>query len=596
MSWLKPESIIFSMPQRSKAFINYFKLLLPYWDKSLISLICVAFTVLFSMTTPLITKVLIDYAYPQKSLLLLTFLIVFGILIFFFETFFSYITSYLDTYIHQTLSIDLRKKFFTKILRLPMAYYHEKKAGDLLVRVTDDIDTIVDLIAEIVPVIIKTFFRLIALLAIALLIDRNLTLLALLGVPIYFVQTRFFAQKFEDIQGQTQKQSSEIMSFYQEKMGNIKTIKSFNQEIYEAGRLIDKLLRMFALARESLIFGLFNSFVDNALIVLWTSFLAWYAGYQVISGQLTIGEIMALLMYLGQVHQPFMDFGSIYKSAVRSSVSINRVNEVLETPPEVYQDSKTYVLYQIDGQIRFENVSFRYADSGEAILRQINLAANPGKITAIFGASGEGKSTILDLILRFIHPTEGKIYIDKYDLNEVSLMTLRAYISIVSQDVIIFSGTVRENLVYGCVSPSEEKMVQAAMDAEIHDFIQGLPQGYDTQIGESGQQLSGGQLQRLSIARALLRDVKILVLDEATSALDVISEARIFENIKQRLKEKTMILITHRPSTLTHADQIYVLADNRISEEGSFDQLLEKKGDFYRFYQTALHKKEEAGQ
>ena len=584
------------MPQRARTFINYFKLLLPYWDKSLISLICVAFAVLFSMTTPLITKVLIDYAYPQKNLLLLTFLIFFGILIFFFETFFSYITSYLDTFIHQTLSIDLRKKFFTKILRLPMAYYHEKKAGDLLVRVTDDIDVIVDLVAEIVPVIIKTFFRLIALLAIALLIDRNLTLLALIGVPIYFVQTRFFAHKFEEIQNQTQKQSSEIMSFYQEKMGNIKTIKSFNQEIYEAGRLIDKLLRMFALVRESLIFGLFNSFVDNALVVLWTSFLGWYAGYQVISGQLTIGEIMALLMYLGQVHQPFMDFGSIYKSAVRSSVSINRVNEVLETPPEVYQDSQTYVLYQIDGQIRFENVSFQYADSGESILRQINLTASPGKITAIFGASGEGKSTILDLILRFIHPTEGKIYIDKHDLNEVSLMTLRAYISIVSQDVIIFSGTVRENLIYGCVSPSEEKMVQAAMDAEIHDFIQGLPQGYDTQIGESGQQLSGGQLQRLSIARALLRDVKILVLDEATSALDVISEARIFENIKQRLKEKTMILITHRPSTLTHADQIYVLVDNRISEEGSFDQLLEKKGDFYRFYQTALHKKEEAGQ
>ena len=583
------------MFDRYRSFTNYLKLLVPYWDKSLISLFCVAFTVLFSMASPLITKVLIDYAYPQKNLYLLSFLIIFGILLFFFETAFSYITSYLDTYIHQTLSIDLRKKFFTKILRLPMDYYHGKKVGDLLVRVGDDIDTIIDLIAEIVPVIIKTLFRLIALLAIALLIDRNLTLLALLGVPIYFVQTRFFAHKFEEIQTQAQKQSSEITSFYQEKMGNIKTIKSFNQEIYETGRLIDKLIRMFALVREGLIFGLFNSFVDNALVVIWTSFLGWYAGYQVISGNMSIGEIMAILMYLGQVHQPFMDFGSIYKSAVRSSVSINRVNEILETPPEVYQDSQTYVLYQIDGQIRFENVSFQYADSGEAILHQINLTASPGKITAIFGASGEGKSTILDLVLRFIHPTEGKIYIDKYDLKEVSLMTLRAYISIVSQDVIIFSGTVRENLIYGCVSPSEEKMVQAARDAEIHDFILDLPQGYETQIGESGHQLSGGQLQRLSIARALLRDVRILVFDEATSALDVIAEAKIFENIKKHLKDKTMILISHRPSTLTHADQIYVLADNHIVEEGSFDQLLEKKGEFYKFYQTALHKKEEAG-
>ena len=580
------------MRERLKLLFNYLQLLLPYWDKSLISLLCVGLTVLFGMATPLITKVLIDYVYPNKDLRVLTLLILFGLLIFLFDTYFSGVAGYLDTFIHQTLSIDLRKRFFTKLLRLPLDYFREKQVGDIMVRVTDDIDAIVDLTAEIVPVIIKTILRLISLLIICLLIDRNLTLLALLGIPLYFVQTRFFAKRFEEIQERSQKQESEIYSFYQEKMGNIKTIKSFNQDIHEAGRLIDKLNKMFALARENLFLGLFNSFLDSTLITLWVSFIGWYAGYRVITGHISVGEIMAILVYLGQVHQPFLDFGVIYKSAVRSFVSINRVNEILLAEPEAYQDVRTFVLYEIEGNIRFDKVSFRYPDTEEYVLKNISFDSKPGEITAICGASGAGKSTILDLILRFIKPSEGAIYIDKYNLQEVSLMTLRANISIVSQDVVIFSGTVRENLQYGCIHPEEEKMSSAAKDAEIHDFILTLAEGYDTKIGEGGVGLSGGQLQRLSLARAFLRDVKILVLDEATSALDSISEAKIYENLKRRIKEKTVILISHRISTLRQADKICVISENRISESGTFDELLSRQGDFYEFYRASEEKNE----
>jgi ATP-binding cassette subfamily B protein len=301
---------------------------------------------------------------------------------------------------------------------------------------------------------------------------------------------------------------------------------------------------------------------------------------------------MAILVYLGQIHQPFMDFGTIYKSASRSFVSINRVNEVLLANPEVYQDARTFVLYQIEGKIHFDKVGFHYPDTEEYMLKNISFTSNPGEITAICGASGAGKSTIIDLILRFILPTEGEIYVDKYKLKDVSLMTLRANISIVSQDVVIFSGTVRENLQYGCIHPSEEKMIEAAKDAEIHDFIMSMPEGYDTKIGEGGTGLSGGQLQRLSIARALLRDVKILVMDEATSALDSISEAKIYENLKKRIQDKTVVLISHRISTLKNADKIYVISENRIAESGTFDELLARKGEFYKFYMAAAKEKE----
>jgi subfamily B ATP-binding cassette protein MsbA len=581
------------MRERIKLFSSYFKLLLPYWDKSVLSLISVGLTVLFGMASPLITKVLIDYAYPNKDLYLLTVLIFFSIILFVFNTFFSDVTSYLDTFIHQTLSIDLRKKFFTKLLRLPLGFHYEKQVGDLLVRVSDDIDVIIDTVAESIPVIIKTFFQLIALFIICILIDFNLTLLALIGIPFYFIQTRFFAKKFEELQERSQKRESEVYTFYQEKMSNVKTIKSFNQEIYETDRLIDKLRKMFNLARENLFYVLFNSFFDATLITLWTSFLAWYAGYRVITGHITIGEIMAILVYLGQIHQPFMDFGEVYKALSRSVVSVNRVNEILNAEPEAYQDTKTFVLFQIEGRIQFDKVGFHYPESEEYVIKDISLSAKPGEISAVCGASGAGKSTIIDLLLRFIEPTEGKIYIDDHDLQRVSLMTLRAYISIVSQDVIIFSGTIRSNLQYGCKEIDEQRMMQAAKDAEIHDFIMGLPDGYDTLIGEAGMGLSGGQLQRLSIARALYRDVKILVLDEATSALDSITEAKIYNNMKQRIKDKTVIMITHRPSSLKNADKIYVISENKICESGDFDSLLAEKGEFYKFYQAQLQESEE---
>jgi len=572
------------MQKRLSLFFDYLKLLLPYWDKSLFSFLCVGICVLLGMAAPLLTKTLIDYAYPHRDVRLLTLIILFGIIIFLFNTYFSYVSKYLDVFIHQSLSIDLRKRFFNKLLRLPLDFYYENQAGDILLRITNDIDSIVDLVAEIIPVVIKNILYLIFLLAICFLIDRNLTLIALIGVPIYFIETRFFAKTFEKIQDNTQKQESEVYNLYQEKITNIKTIKSFSQETHETERLTDKLANLFTLVRENLFFDLFNSFFDSILLTTWVSFLGWYAGYRVITGQISIGEIVAISIYLGQIHQPFIDLGAVYKFFVRSFVSINRVNAIFSSESEVYQDAHTFALNSIEGKINFDRVSFRYPGMDDYVLLDISFTANPGEITAIAGASGAGKSTIIDLILRFILPTDGKIYLDKYNIRDISLLTLRANISIVSQEAVMFSGTVRENLIYGCVQPTREKLIGAANDAEIHDFILSLPQGYDTLIGGGGKGLSGGQLQRLTIARALLCDVKILVLDEATSALDAVIEEKIYENLKKRISSKTVIMISHRISSLKNADKIHVVSENRISESGTYNELLERKGDFYSFY------------
>lgn len=576
-----------------KVFRHYLRLLLPYWGNSLLSLCCIGILVLFSLVPPLVTKALIDYVYPGKDINLLSLLVVFGLLVFFFQTFFADVSTYLDTYIHQSLSIDLRKKFFNRLLRLPMSFFRDRPVGDMMVRATDDIDSVVDIVAEVIPIIIKTILQFIFLFVICFYIDKNLTLLAMLGVPLFFIQTHFFAHRFADIRLRTQQQSSLILNFYQEKMSNIRTIKSFNQESYETDRLAEKLFRMFALVRESLFLRFFNSFIDTAIITLWTSFISWYAGYRVITGHISVGEIMAILVYLAQIHRPILDFGTIYKSAINSYVSIRRVDELLSAETEIFQDAHTYVLYDITGRIRFDKVSFIYPEASDYVLKDVDLVSLPGEITAICGASGAGKSTIIDLLLRFIAPTGGNIYIDEHNIKEVALITLRANISVVSQDVVVFPGTIRENLLYGCIHPDEQKMVEAARDADIHDFIMSLPDGYEAQIGEGETGFSGGQLQRLAIARALMRDVKILIFDEATSALDSISEARIYSNLKKHLKNKTILIISHRLSTLKNADKIYVLENNQVGEAGSFEELLKLKGIFYRFYQTALQGKEE---
>ncbi|NQU18386.1 MAG: ATP-binding cassette domain-containing protein [Candidatus Saganbacteria bacterium] len=567
---------------------RYIKLVYPYWDKSVLSLIAIGITVFLGMAIPLITKVLIDYAYPNRDLGLLTLMLVLGLFIFFFNIFFSNITSYLDNFIHQRLSIDLKRKFYDQLQKLPMSFLYEKQIGDLMVRISDDVEVVVDVIAEVIPVIIQTFLRMAALLFICLTIDKTLTFIALLGIPIYFVQTHMFAERYADIQQRSQQKDSEIFAFYQEKIGDIKTIKSFNQGIYEANRLVQKLKDMFRLMRENMFLGMINSLMDSGLIQLWTFGIAWFAGFRVITGHMSIGELMAILTYVGQVHQPFMNLGEIYKSLVSSVVSMKRVDEVLQAKPEAYHDLKTFILFKTEGIIRFENVAFKYKDAKQPVLKDISLVAKPGTTTAFVGMSGAGKSTVIDLMQRFIEPTSGTIFLDTYDLKKISLISLRSYISVVSQDSQPFTGSIKENITYGSYGTSKEdynKINESCRAAEIHNFIMSLPKQYDTFIGEGGLNLSGGQKQRLMIARAIYRNSKILILDEATSALDVVIEHKIYENLKKHTQNKTVLMITHRISTARYADQIIVIKNNLIEERGSFEELVAKKGEFDSFYQ-----------
>ena len=537
------------------------------------------------MATPLITKVLIDYAYPNRDLNLLLLMLALGVVIFFFNLFFNNVTNYLDSFIHQKLSIDLKKKFYDHLQKLPMAFLYEKQIGDLMVRINDDIESVVDAVSELIPVIVQTFLRLVSLLAICFSIDRSLTLLALLGIPVYFVQTNLFVQHYADVRKRVQEKEADIYAFYQEKIGNIKMIKSFNQGLYEGNRLAQKLTEMFQLMRENMFVRMINSFMDNSLIKVWTTVIAGYAGIRVISGHMSIGELMAVTIYLGQIHQPFMDFGEIYKSVNNSIVSMNRIDEVLSAEPEAYHDLKTFILYNMDGKICFDNVSFKYGNSDREVLSNITFEALPGTTTAFVGMSGAGKSTIIDLMQRFNDPTSGAVMIDNYNIKQISLISLRANISIVSQGSDVFTGTILENITYGTYGSKTDmnRVIESAKCAEIHDFIMALPDQYETKIGEGGVGLSGGQKQRLTIARAVYRNVKILILDEATSALDVVSEHKILENFKKHTKNKTVIIITHRVTSVQTADKILVIKNNLIHESGTFNELMDKKGEFYSF-------------
>ncbi len=309
----------------------------------------------------------------------------------------------------------------------------------------------------------------------------------------------------------------------------------------------------------------------------------WLGGHEVISSHLTAGSLIAFYSYLSMLYAPVIRLTNINEMVTRSNVSLKRIFEILDTKPEVKEKADAIKLPVIEGRLTFADVSFQY-ERQRAILKHINFDVTPGTITALVGPSGAGKTTIINLICRFYDPTGGKILIDNYDLRDITLKSLRSQIGIVLQESFLFSGTINENLRYGKPEATQNEIIESAKAANAHDFIMTLPRAYETQIGERGAKLSGGQKQRLAIARAILRDPRILILDEATSSLDSESEALIQEALERLMKNRTSFVIAHRLSTILKANKILVFQEGKLVEEGIHTELMAKSGLYTRLY------------
>ncbi|MBT3181106.1 MAG: ATP-binding cassette domain-containing protein [Deltaproteobacteria bacterium] len=566
-----------------KILQRYHAVLKPHLAAFLISILFDIGMTILGLATPLFMRLLFDYAYPYRDLALLNQTIIAIVVIYFLYFFMSIASDYIQIYVHQETTAGLTSKVFQAIQKLPLNFHREKKLGDLIVRITDDVSKTTGMVSSILPTIVINGGKFLIILAIALYINPNLTILALLSIPLYLFEAKFYATRQARIESESIDADSAIFSSVQEKLVNIKTIKAFGQEQNETISFGHLLKRRYRIGVKERVLDIVRVFTNSITIQIWSMFLVWYLGYQVVMGMLSIGEVVALMLYFEQLGDPIRSFIDLFTEWKINLVSMHRLDEVFDTASEDYIDDNFHNVKIADGNIQTRNLSFSYESECE-VLHNIDVKFPSHSVTAIVGSSGSGKTTLVDLLLRFFDPSKGIILVDGQNISEVKIHSLRGQIGIIAQDSTLFDGSIIDNILYGSEEMERGDAMRAAMMAGASDFIEGMPGGYDTEVGAEGCYLSGGQRQRITIARTLLRNPSIIIFDEATSALDAESEYKIHEVISRLRSTKTVIVIAHRLSTIKSADNIMVLEDGRFVEEGEFDQLIDKRGAFYKFY------------
>ncbi|MFD0961500.1 ABC transporter ATP-binding protein [Paenibacillus chungangensis] len=484
----------------------------------------------------------------------------------------------------QKVLFKLRNDLYRHLQRLDVAYYDRNRTGDLMSRVTNDVSMLQQLISSGMLQLFTDSFTFVAIAAYMLWVDWRLTLLLLATFPVMFFITRLFGRSIRSAFRKVQQSVADVSDHLQITLTGIRMIKSFTAEGYESERFTERTQRnREANVRAARLRAAYEPIIDF-IIYVGLAIVVVFGAWLTMREELTVGTLVAFIAYLRLLQNPVRRFSRILNTVQQAAAAYERIEEVMRTTPGIEDTPDAVELPTVKGHIRFRDVTFSYGSDG-AVLNGFDLELAAGEVTALVGSSGAGKTTIAHLIIRFYDVDSGSVTIDGYDLRNITQQSLRSSIGIVSQDVILFNGTIAENIRYGNQNASEEEIRAAAEAANAAAFIEGFANGYDTEIGERGIKLSGGQKQRLSIARALLSDPRIIILDEATASLDTESEQLIQEALQTLLQGRTCLVIAHRLSTIQRADRIYVLEDGRIVEQGTHWALLERRGRYRELYE-----------
>jgi ATP-binding cassette subfamily B protein len=477
---------------------------------------------------------------------------------------------------------DLRRDTYARLIRLPMGFHSARRVGELTSRLSADLSRIQNTLVEAVPHFLSQGVLLVGGVALIAMTSIRLTGLMLVSVPVLVVVAVLFGSRIRKMSKQAQDRLADSNVIVEETLQNIASVKAFTNEGFEQGRYQGALSRYIDVVLRAAVFeGAFVSFIIFALFGSGVLVL-WYGARLVLAGELKAGELASFLLYTAYVAGASGSFAHLYSQIQRTLGASQRVREILVEEPEP-PGVGAPISSRPRGAVVLDDIHFHYPSRPEVeVLRGVSIAAEPGQRVALVGASGAGKSTLVALLLRFHDPQRGAILIDGRDAREYDLHELRGRMAVVPQDVILFGGTIAENIAYGKPGASAAEIEQSARQANAHDFIADFPEGYQTRVGERGVQLSGGQRQRVAIARAILRDPAILLLDEATSSLDTLNESLVLEALDRLMRGRTSFVIAHRLSTVRGADRIFVLDQGRVAESGTHAELMERADGVYR--------------
>jgi len=570
-----------------KEFRKILKYARPYTKSLLFAFVCLTLTSLVNLVLPLIVRNMINAVVILKDSQVLDGLAWDLFFIIILQAVFAVAHNYVFGFVGHRMTTDFRIEFFSHIQSLSLRFFQERRVGEILSRMNNDISVIQNALVSIPVALLRQSITLIGAMAIILYLNWKLTGLILLILPPLMIFARVFGKRLRLFSEKLQDQVARAVIVLEEVVSSIKIVKSFTRENYEKERFKKEIETAFERAVDKLkISSFFGPFILGLTFMV-SAVLIWYGGYQVMSGATTPGELAAFFLYALIVAGPIGTFVRLYTQIQEASGAIRRVYEILDTTPAIKNPENPIFLDNIRGRIQFENVSFGYREESE-ILHNINFDVQPGQTVALVGPSGAGKSTVIKLLHRFFDVSQGCIRLDEQDIRDLDRKNFLSQIALVPQETLLFGGTVKENILYGKLDATEQELEDAAKKANAHDFIMELENGYETIVGEKGAKLSGGERQRIAIARAILKDPKILVLDEATSSLDNRSEALIQEAVEKLMENRTTFIVAHRLSTIHQADQIIVLEKGRIVETGQHEELMNNKNLYYNLYKLKM--------
>ncbi len=573
-----------------KRVLAYF---VPYRGPVTVIFLCLAVSAALGLIPPLLVRAIIDRAFPSHDVTLLTWLVVALVAVPVSTGLIGVLQSYWHVFVSQGVMFDLREKLYRHLQQMSLRFYTTTRAGDILSRVNNDVAAIRDVAMGTMVGVVTNVLTIVGTAIVLFSMNWRLALLACAIVPTFILPTRRVGRIRHRLSRETQEKQSELLAVMQDvlNIGGFILMRLFGQGDYEAARFRDRNQEVMRLQVRQAMAGRWLFMVLTVFASAGPALIYWYGGRLLIRNEgtpdaLSIGTIVAFVAYLSGLYRPAAQLSNLYVDVQGALAIFVRIFEYVDMEPEVRDLPGAVELRQIDGNIRFENVTFRYRSDLAPALDNVSFEVKAGQLVALVGPSGAGKTTLTYLVPRFYDPQAGVIRVDGHDLRHVTQVSLAAQMGMVTQETFLFHTTVRENLLYARPQATDDELHAACRAAHIHDYITSLPDGYNTVVGERGFKLSGGEKQRLSIARAILKDPRIMVLDEATSSLDSQSEAAIQAALTPLMRGRTTLVIAHRLSTILAADLILVLDHGRLVESGTHHDLLSRGGLYATLYET----------